>query len=100
MANLKRYFFHPEGMRLDLSQEGAKVRGEWIKFDDAVAVHSTSTNKSSFQFPKFEEVIKYLRSIKRPESRSLSEHYTLETYNFMVGNKKRWSPLVKIMRIF
>jgi len=46
-------------------------------------------NKSSFQFPKLEEVIKHLRSIKRPESRSLSEHYTLETYNFIVGNKKR-----------
>jgi len=34
LNNLKRYFFHPEGMRLDLSQESAKNRGEWVKYND------------------------------------------------------------------
>jgi len=47
MKNLNRYYFHPDGMRLDMAQ-GDNQKGRWVKFYDHVeALRSASDNTDS-----------------------------------------------------
>ena len=52
------------------------------------AVNSASPNTSSFQFPKFDKVFKFV--YKKRGALSEREQFVLkEAYEFIVGNKKR-----------
>ena len=46
MKNLNRYYFHKDGMRMDMAQN-PNQRGEWVKFSDIKDILKPTTNNGS-----------------------------------------------------
>jgi len=57
MKNLNRYYFHPDGMRLDMAQ-GDNQKGRWVKFYDHVeALRSASDNTERLAIALWKRVV-------------------------------------------